>query len=869
MGEAGRGPPGITVSPPTGLETTEKGGAISLTLRLDGMPSDEVTIALGTSHPKEGAVLPDHVTFHRQNWHIPALVTITGLDDLVDDGDVEYTVVTAPAVSLDPTYQDLDADDVRLVNRDDDARGISVVALSGLVTTEAGAQAMFTVHLDSEPTADVTIDLASSEPGEGLVSPTRLVFTAADYGVPRVVTVAGQDDGKDDGDLGYVVLIGAAVSQDPGYAGLDPHDVPFTNLDDDTLGILVSSPSGALTTEAGAGISFSISLGSEPEADVVIHIASNDASEAEVSPGRLVFTAGTWRTEQTVVVKGLDEFVDDGDQSYRVEFAPAESQDLAYDGWAIPAILFENQDDDQAGITVSPPSGLLTHESAYVATLKVRLDSEPTHDVTLALESSDPGEGVADRGSLTFTPLDWNLEKKVVVTGVDDAVADDDQTYTVRTLKAVSEDPLYQERDAADVLFTNIDNDYYLAVTRVSVSSLGTLPNNESELFAAGISFDGRYVVFSSTATNLVASNDLNGDYDVFLHDGKTKTTQRLSWGPSGQEANGRCQRASLSGDARWVAFDSRATNMVSADSNGVGDVFVLDRETKEARRVSVDSVGAQADNASASAVLSADGRFVVFESYATNLVSGHTGGILDVFVHGLESGETTCVSVHSSGKVGDGPSGVASLSADGGVVVFQSAAQNLVDLDQNGVADVFLHDRNTGETTRVSVSSAGLEGDGLSTDASVSADGRYVAFHSEATNLVPLDDNGASDVFVHDRVTRETTRVSVSSQGTEGDGSSAFPSLSADGRYVAFQSDAANLVALDKNLQFDIFVHDRQTGVTTRVSVDRSGLEANQASYRPVFSADGHYIAFMSVSNNLVIPDFNGSKDIYVALRP
>src|SRR2546426_905363 len=271
------------------------------------------------------------------------------------------------------------------------------------------------------------------------------------------------------------------------------------------------------------------------------------------------------------------------------------------------------------------------------------------------------------------------------------------------------------------------------------------------------------------------------------------------------------------------------------------------------AERVSVDSAGTQANGASFGQALSADGRFVAFTSVAPDLVAGDTSGAADVFAHDRQTGTTKRVSVDSAGTQANGDSTGVALSADGRFVAFTSVATNLVAGDTNGVTDVFVHDRQAGTTERVSVDSAGSEGNGASTGVALSADGRFVAFTSVATNLVAGDTNGVTDVFVHDRQTGTTERASVDSAGTEGNGASAGVVLSADGRYVAFTSVATNLVAGDTNGVTDVFVHDRQTGTTERVSVDSAGIEGNGASAGVALSADGRFVAFTSVATNLV----------------
>ncbi|MDL1921870.1 hypothetical protein FBQ95_04595 [Chloroflexi bacterium CFX3] len=402
-----------------------------------------------------------------------------------------------------------------------------------------------------------------------------------------------------------------------------------------------------------------------------------------------------------------------------------------------------------------------------------------------------------------------------------------------------------------------------LDIQRVSVASDGTQANNGSA--ATTISANGRYVAFMSFASNLV-SGDTNNAVDVFVHDRQTGQTTRVSVASDGTQGNGNSTQAAISADGRFVAFSSTASTLVSGDTNSRQDVFVHDRQTGQTTRVSVASDGTQGNGNSTQAAISADGRFVAFESSASNLVSDDTNGIDDVFVHDRQTGQTARVSVASDGTQGNVNAIRAAISTDGRYVAFESGASNLVSGDTNNAFDVFVHDRQTGQTTRVSVASDGTQGNDVSSKSTISANGRYVAFESGATNLVSGDTNNANDIFMHDRQTGQTTRISLASNGAQANAVSATAAISADGRYVAFESFATNLVSGDTNDASDVFVHDRQTGQTNRISVALGDAQGNDISWRPDISADGRFVVFESLATNLVDGDTNASLDIFVA---
>jgi len=427
--------------------------------------------------------------------------------------------------------------------------------------------------------------------------------------------------------------------------------------------------------------------------------------------------------------------------------------------------------------------------------------------------------------------------------------------------------------------------------TRVSVSSSGAQGNAASA--PQSISGDGHFVAFASDATNLVLG-DTNGVPDIFVHDCLTGITERVSLDSLGGQANGFSHSHSVSANGRHVVFESDATNLVAGDTNGWPDVFVHDRLTAQTTRISVGATGAQANHWSGGQGLSVsgDGRYVAFNSLASNLVASDSNSTTDIFVHDRDTDAdgifdepgaivTTIASLTSAGAQGNAISAWCAISSDGRQVAFVSFATNLVAGDTNGFPDVFVHDMYSGQTSRVSLSAAGVQGNALSGNGSttISGDGRYVGFNSFATNLDPSATLGWQNVFVHDRDVDgdglfdepgaiATTLASADSAGVQGNGSSCCPSLSSDGRFLTFNSGAPNLVAGDTNGVGDVFVRDRQYATIERVSLSAAGAQGNGSSSSPSISDDGRLVAFLSEASNLVAGDANGYGDVFVRDR-
>lgn len=345
-----------------------------------------------------------------------------------------------------------------------------------------------------------------------------------------------------------------------------------------------------------------------------------------------------------------------------------------------------------------------------------------------------------------------------------------------------------------------------------------------------------------------------------------------LRAGPSftpGGEADGPSVEAAISADGRYVAFASEAANLVPGDGNEVQDIFVRDRQTNETLRISIGDEGQEADNYSESPAISSDGRTIAFHSLATNLVPSDTNLEADVFVYDRQAGVTERVSVTSEGAQAAGASFYPALSADGRFVAFVSSATNLDPLDTDPANDVYVHDRQTGTTELVSVNRSGKQGAGYAERPSISADGNIVAFSSIADTLVADDTNEYEDIFARDRSAGKTRRISVRTDGGEVFADSYDPAVSADGRFVAFWSYAIDLTDDELDGYWNVFIHDRDTGTTDLISRGAEGGAADHGSNNPALSGDGRLVAYESEATNLTSgADGNNAADVFLRDR-
>jgi Tol biopolymer transport system component len=403
---------------------------------------------------------------------------------------------------------------------------------------------------------------------------------------------------------------------------------------------------------------------------------------------------------------------------------------------------------------------------------------------------------------------------------------------------------------------------------RVNTNAAGVEADGKTDV--STVSADGRFVAYSSVASNIVGGDTL-GLRDVFVYDTLTGQADLASGTPGGQPGNGVSgSELALSASGHLVAFDSWASDLVPGDTNGQLDIFVRDLRTGSTERVSVDSAGAEADGPSAGVSMSADGRWITFSSWASNLVPGDVNGVQDVFLHDRQTGETRRISETAEGVGGEGESHSPAISSNGMFVAYSTRANNLVSEPLGTYHYIFVHDLQTESTWHASVDSLGefAHGD-CDTRPSITPDGRYVAFATDAYNLAVPDLNWVSDIFVHDRLTGDTTRVSVSSTGAEANGGSILPTMSDDGRYVAYMSSASNLVAGDTNGQPDVFLLDRNSGKVRCVSLDKLGGPANGPSTTPTLSPNGLRLVFGSDASDLIALDANQLRDVFLCTVP
>ena len=466
----------ITVVPTSDLFTSDLGGQAKFYVSLAQRPMAPVTMPITSSNPNQGTVIPASLSFTRDDWNAPQVVTVTGVHDPAI-GNKLYSVQVGPAISEDALFQGAKAV-VPITNIDNDSAGFFVTPTKGLLTTEAGGQAFFTVVLNLAPTADVDIALKSSDESIGTVAPSSLKFTADNWRSPQTVTVTGLNDEVAGGDRSFQIEVGPLTSGDKSFANLPKQLVSVTNQDNDQAGVMVTLATGIdvrdttrlRTSESGDSATFTVVLNKEPTKPVTIALASS-ANEGTVNPATLTFTQLNWAAPQTVTVIGVDnDNVEDGDQPYQIKLGPVTSDDAAYGKLTnadLPAVNVVNDDNDKANLVVSllsgvdpnNPSQLLTSEKGTKASFSMVLASKPKSPVQFAVNSTNQTEGSISLGEVDFTVDNWNTAQTVTITGLDDYAKDGNVVYAVRISAPTTDDLAYQKIGSTDVKVVNLDDD--------------------------------------------------------------------------------------------------------------------------------------------------------------------------------------------------------------------------------------------------------------------------------------------------------------------------------------------------------------------------------------------------------------------------
>jgi hypothetical protein len=503
--------PGITVTPTSGLTTSASGDTARFTVVLDAQPLGNVTIALSSSDTTQGTVSPDKLTFTVANWSQAQTVTITGVDDQIVGHDNPYRIITGKAVSVDPAYAAINPPDVSVLNKETDAPGFAITPTSGLSVTAGFSTASFTVHLKSQPSADVTIGLASDDLTRGTVSVSSMTFTESNWASPQTAVVTGVDDQIFDGNQLFHIVTSAAASTDTTYNGINPADVSVTNVETDVAGIVVTPTSGLTTTEnAGAGhtATFTVKLKSKPTASVSIGLTSSAPSHGTVAPTPLVLNNVNWSTGLTATITGVHDGVQTGSLLYTIITAAAVSADPVYNGINPDDVSVTLVDNDVAGITVSPTNlGNITEGGS--ASFTIQLNTTPTSSVTIGFSGMNAAAGSV-QSSVTLS--DQTPATIVLSIRGNDTAVQGNASFTITTGAATSSDSNYSGINPSDVSGTVLEND---------INVYGTSPM----MWCLGPGATSCPAVDGSGNSNLGVSINLGGSINFFLDSGTHTVT--------------------------------------------------------------------------------------------------------------------------------------------------------------------------------------------------------------------------------------------------------------------------------------------------------------------------------------------------------
>ena len=456
---------GVTVSAISGA-TTEAGGTATFNVVLNTASTSPVTIPISSGNTAEGTISPSSLTFTAANWNVPQVVTVTGVDDFIQDGNISYTIHLGPCSSSNSNYQGLVPSSVTVTNNDNDTAGYIITPSAATLMVSDGGQltSSISISLTSQPTAPVVIPISSSLPGEVSFSSTSVTFTASNWNIAQIVTLSGVMDNSTDGNQSFTVTLSLPTTTDSVYAALDPTDQNGGSCDNDAVGVkivacrAVNNPS---TSENGDTASYYIILAQAPTANVTIPVSSSNAGEGTVSTASVVMTAANWNQflpSNLITVTGVNDLLYDGDVTFSVVLGAATSADIFFNT-VDPADFTLVNSDNEVYFTVSAITGN-TSETGTTRTFSIVLPSLPTGNVTFTLSSSNTAEGIITipaSGNITFTTGNWNLAQTITVAGVNDNVADGNQTFNIDSTAATSADLRYNGKTPASVSVINLD----------------------------------------------------------------------------------------------------------------------------------------------------------------------------------------------------------------------------------------------------------------------------------------------------------------------------------------------------------------------------------------------------------------------------
>jgi len=441
--------------------TTEAGGTTTVQVRLTSMPLFTVTVTPTSSDKGEGQVSPDTLSFTNRNWNTYQTLTITGVDDNVTDGTQSYQI-DFDLSTEDTKYSSLSLSSLSVSNKDDEVAGVEVGTISGN-TSESGGTSTFTVKLNSQPEADVTISVSSSNTDEGTVNPSSLGFSYSNWNNNQTVTVTGVDDSSDpvvDGNTSYKINLGNTVSSSTHYNDLKSGTLELSNTDSESPGVTLSS-SSLTTSENGTNTTFTVKLDQKTTSDVTINLQSDDPGEGTPSPSTLTFTTSNYSSAQTIIVQAVDDAFFDDNQSYTIALKTISGTGTAYDGFDPPDVSVTNTDNESVNdVGIEPStSSISVSETGSTASFTLKLKSEPTANVVLSISSSNTAEGVVIPSSLLFSRNNWSTSQTVTVTGVDDHYDNGDTSFSIIVGSPTTSDTNYRAKPASTINVTNVDND--------------------------------------------------------------------------------------------------------------------------------------------------------------------------------------------------------------------------------------------------------------------------------------------------------------------------------------------------------------------------------------------------------------------------